>query len=75
MANDKKSAAGGGNSDNVVQINATCRVDKCGKKGDRLNFCPEHFNWFKEGLVDKMGRKPSDFDKKFQAFSTRKKAA
>lgn len=65
--------------DNVVQLNttSTCCVEKCGKKGDRLNFCSEHYQWFKEGLVNKKGQRPLDFDKKFQAYSLRtgKKAA
>ena len=64
--------------ENVVQLTTSaCCVEKCGKKGDRLNFCPEHFAWFKEGLVNKKGVRPLDFDKKFQAYSLRmgKKAA
>ena len=70
MAKDQK--------DNVVQLTtSTCCVEKCGKKGDRMNFCPEHYLWFKEGLVNKKGQRPLDFDKKFQAYSLRtgKKAA
>jgi hypothetical protein len=31
--------------------------------------------WFKEGLVNKKGQKPTDFDKKFQAFQMRHKKA
>jgi len=62
---------------NVVALPSTCCVEKCGKKGDRLNFCPEHYAWFKEGLVNKKGQRPLDFDKKFEAYSRRtgKKAA
>ncbi len=70
MAKDQK--------DNVVQLSsAVCCVEKCGKKGDRMNFCPEHYLWFKEGLVNKKGQRPLDFDKKYQAFmmKTGKKAA
>lgn len=64
--------------DNVVQMTtSTCCVEKCGKKADRMNFCPEHYAWFKEGLVNKKGQRPLDFDKKFQAYQVRtgKKAA
>lgn len=60
---------------NVVALPTTCCVEKCTKKGDRLNFCSEHFVWFKEGLVNKKGQKPLDFDKKWQAFSLRTKKA
>lgn len=52
-----------------------CCVEKCGKKSDRLNFCPEHYMWFKEGLISKKGLRPSDFDKKYQAYMMRKKAS
>lgn len=66
----------GGDQENVVAIAASvCVVEKCGKKSDRMNFCPEHYVWFKEGLVNKKGQRPSDFDKKYQAFVSRKKAA
>jgi hypothetical protein len=62
--------------DNVVAIaSSQCVVDKCGKKSDRMNFCPEHYAWFKEGLISKKGVRPTDFDKKYQAYMTRKKAA
>jgi hypothetical protein len=71
MAKDK-----GAGKDNVVAIAATvCCVEKCGKKGDRLNFCPEHYAWFKEGLVNKQGKRPVDFDKKYQAYLHRTKTA
>jgi hypothetical protein len=71
MAKDK-----GAGKDNVVAIAATiCCVEKCGKKGDRLNFCPEHYTWFKEGLVNKQGKRPVDFDKKYQAYLHRTKTA
>lgn len=62
-------------SSNVVALPSTCCVEKCGKKGDRLNFCPEHYMWFKEGLVSKKGEKPTDFDKKYQDFLMRSKKA
>ena len=60
---------------NVIALPTTCCVEKCGKKGSRLNFCPEHYMWFKEGLVNRKGEKPTDFDKKFQDFLQRSKNA
>ncbi|MGE0526878.1 MAG: hypothetical protein AB7G93_15635 [Bdellovibrionales bacterium] len=69
---DAKETAQGGT---VVPMNTTCCVEKCTKKADRLGFCPEHYTWFKEGLINKKGQKPSDFDKKYQAFTNRKKVA
>lgn len=60
---------------NVVALPTTCCVEKCGKKGDRLNFCNEHYMWFKEGLVNRKGEKPTDFDKKYQDWLMRSKKA
>ena len=60
---------------NVVALPTTCCVEKCGKKGDRLNFCSEHYGWFKEGLINKKGQRPSDFDKKYQDYLQRSKKA
>lgn len=59
---------------NVIAMPTSCCVEKCTKKVEKLNFCSEHYVWFKEGLVNKKGQKPTDFDKKFQAFSARKAA-
>jgi hypothetical protein len=76
MAKDNKGgqtpapAAGG----NVVAM-SMCPVEKCGKKATRDAFCPEHFAWFKEGLVNRAGEKPKDFDKKYQAYLMRTKKA
>lgn len=77
MAKDNKGkaeapAAGGGT---VTPMNTTCMVEKCTSKSDRMGFCKEHYTWFKEGLVNKKGQKPTDFDKKYQAYMMRKKAA
>ncbi len=40
----------------------------CHKKVNRMYFCEEHFLWFKEGLIDKNGKKPKDFQKKYTLF-------
>lgn len=66
MSKDKSAAAG-----NVVSLPSGCCVEKCTKKGDRLNFCVDHYAWFKEGLINKKGQRPSDFDKKYQAYLLR----
>jgi len=52
----------------VHAIPHRCPVENCGLKATRMNFCKEHFTWFKEGLVNKNGEKPKDFDKKYMAF-------
>lgn len=58
----------------VATMPDRCPVEGCGKPQKKLLFCQEHFLWFKEGLVNKKGEKPRDFDKKFQAYK-RKTAA
>jgi hypothetical protein len=68
-----KKASGGNPNPEAVKSEA-CPVGGCKKPMARLNFCNEHFEWFKEGLVNKRGERPSDFDKKHQAYM-RKKAA
>lgn len=50
----------------VAAAPANCPV--CGKKSAKMHFCQEHFMWFKAGLVNRRGEKPSDFDKKYQSF-------
>jgi hypothetical protein len=55
--------------------NTKCPVEKCAKPVERLNFCGEHFDWFKAGLVNRRGEKPTDFDKKYQAWQRRQRKA
>jgi len=71
----KAKGAAGAPADNVVQMGSTCAFEKCGKKAERMGFCSEHYAWFKEGLINKKGQKPSDFDKKYQSYLMRQKAA
>ncbi|MCC7405398.1 MAG: hypothetical protein IT288_13450 [Bdellovibrionales bacterium] len=63
---NKQPQSGGGG--NVVSLPERCPVEKCGKKPTRSAFCEEHFHWFKEGLVNRKGEKPKDFDKKYQHY-------
>lgn len=62
---------GGGN---VVSL-SRCTAQGCGKKTDLLTFCNEHYDWFKFGLINKQGERPTDFDKKFMAYQKHKKHA
>jgi len=80
MAKDKSKAANQpqnqhASDNNVVQLPTRCPVDKCGKKPYKSSFCEEHFTWFKEGLINRKGERPRDFDKKYQAFLKRQKQA
>jgi hypothetical protein len=61
---------------NVIDLaTLRCKAEGCNKKSSRADFCEEHFEWFKMGLITKEGKKVPDFDKKMLAFETRKKAA
>ncbi len=52
-----------------------CPVDGCKKPAQRMHFCEEHFHWFKEGLINKRGDRPTDFDRKHQLYMRKKSVA
>jgi len=64
--------SGGHKGGDVVVMPGMCMADGCKTKSQKANFCMEHFDWFKEGLVTKEGRKPTDFDKKYFDYMRRK---
>lgn len=74
MADQKKNSKQAG-GDNVIQMVAKCKAEGCSKKSEKADFCIEHFEWFKEGLVTKEGKHPIDFDRKLYYFNRRKSAA
>jgi hypothetical protein len=52
-----------------------CHAHGCKAKAHLFNFCDEHYDWFKFGLIKKTGEHVSDFEKKFghyQALAARK---
>ncbi len=59
---------------NVVSL-GRCTTQGCSKKPELMNFCKEHYDWFKFGLITKTGERPSDFDKKYIAYQKRQKKA
>lgn len=64
------------NQENVVAMaTSRCTAEGCKAGAERMTFCAEHFAWFKFGLVDKTGKRPTDFDKKFDAYKKFKKHA
>ncbi len=69
MSNDKKPVPGA-----VASVPDRCPAEGCKSGVKRMHFCEEHFAWYKEGLINKKGLRPSDFDKKYQNYM-RKKAA
>ena len=52
----------------VVTLPTHCKADGCKKKSEKMEFCSEHYDWFKWGLLTREGSKPIDFDKKHQAY-------
>jgi len=61
---------------NVIQITAfKCQAEDCKSKPTRAGFCDHHYMWFKEGLITTEGYKAKDFEKKYQQFIARNKAA
>lgn len=63
---------------NVVALGPTkCKAQDCKHKPVRAEFCNEHFEWFKLGLITKGGERAPDFDKKFHQYQAgrNKKAA
>jgi len=74
MSNENKGKKpAGGPPNNVIEMPKACPV--CGGKAHRAGFCNEHFLWFKEGLVNRKGEKPKDFDKKYQHFMRKQQQA
>lgn len=59
----------------VVQLpTGRCIADGCSERALRADFCKEHYQWFKEGLINREGHKPRDFEKKYHAYLRRKAA-
>lgn len=72
MAKNKNHNQQGGQ---VHNLPVRCKAESCNEKITRMDFCNEHFNWFKEGLITKEGERPKDFDKKYNAYINRDKNA
>jgi hypothetical protein len=55
-------------TDMTVVAEDKCKSESCKKAQVRFTFCEEHYDWFKFGLITKVGKKVSDFDKKYEHF-------
>ncbi|MCK6599155.1 MAG: hypothetical protein L6Q37_12385 [Bdellovibrionaceae bacterium] len=61
---------------NVVSLTDNrCKAEGCKSKSKKAEFCEEHFNWFKAGLITKEGKYVIDFEKKYQHYLASKKVA
>jgi hypothetical protein len=72
MAKDIKKQHEAKANGQLVAVQSACLCDGCKKKSEKAGFCMEHFDWFKEGLITKEGRRPTDFDKKFFHYTNRR---
>lgn len=52
------------------QIAGVCFSWGCKKNSDRFNFCEEHYEHFKFGLIKKTGEPVSDYEKKFEHYKS-----
>jgi hypothetical protein len=59
---------------NVESLPDKCAAEGCKGRQQRMHFCNEHFGWYKEGLLNKKGQRPTDFDKKYQHYLHKKAA-
>lgn len=45
-----------------------CKSEGCKAKSTKAQFCGEHFEWFKAGLITKDGARAQDFEKKYYQY-------
>lgn len=53
-------------------VSTDCLVKACKSKLSRFGFCSEHFDHFKFGLINKKGLPVSDYEKKFEQYTSHK---
>ncbi len=71
MSNDPK--AGGKAGKGTGPVPDGCHSWGCKTKANRFNFCDEHYEHFKFGLIKKTGEPVSDYERKFEHFVAHKK--
>jgi hypothetical protein len=52
-----------------------CHAWGCKGQASRFNFCEEHFDHFKFGLIKKTGERVSDYDKKIEHYQAHQRGA
>jgi hypothetical protein len=65
MGKDDKKKAG-------ESVGGSCTALGCKHQGTRFNFCDEHYDHFKFGLIKKDGSLVSDYEKKLGHFLAQK---
>jgi hypothetical protein len=56
-------------------VTEKCVGEGCKVTAKRFNFCDEHYDHFKFGLIKKTGQPVSDYDKKYEHYVAHKHAA
>lgn len=51
-----------------VHVAGHCMCYGCKHKADRFEFCSEHYEHFKFGLIKKTGEPVSDYEKKYEHY-------
>src|SRR4051812_15736819 len=69
----KTPAMTGGKSKAPAQMPGGCTSWGCKAQAKRFNFCDEHYDHFKFGLIKKTGEPVQDFEKKFEHYVAHKK--
>jgi hypothetical protein len=52
-----------------------CHAWSCKSQATRFNFCEEHFDHFKFGLIKKTGERVPDYDKKIEHYQAHQRGA
>jgi len=55
-------------TDVTVVAEDKCKSEGCKDAQVRFTFCDKHYDWFKFGLITKVGKKVSDFEKKYEHY-------
>ncbi len=61
-------ASGGGKGKHTGPAPGGCHAWGCKASEKRFNFCEEHYEHFKFGLIKKSGEPVSDYEKKFEHY-------
>lgn len=69
----KTASTGGGKSKAPAQMPGGCASWGCKAHAKRFNFCDEHYDHFKFGLIKKTGEPVQDYEKKIEHYLAHKK--
>jgi hypothetical protein len=69
---DSAPAGGGKAAKGASGVAGACLSWGCKHDATRFNFCSEHYDHFKFGLIKKTGEPVSDYDKKFGHYQAHK---